>query len=102
MPVTNVTILRKRLDELIDFKKKFSKDIEEIRITRPDNYQYFYIIAKNFRPHHIDDLKAMKFDLWNIEAENDKVKILVGKSADEKRNFPEGIIAYLAWGEYVK
>lgn len=102
MPITNTVILRKRLNELTDFKKKFAKDIEAIRITRPDNYQYFFIIANNFNTTHIDYLKQMKFDIRKIEGDNDKVKILVGKEAVEKRNFPEGFIGYLIWEEYVK
>ncbi len=103
MPITNLAIQRKRLIELSDFKRKFSKDIKEVRISRFDNYQYFYIIASNFQPYHIDYLKQMEYDLHKIEAENEEgIKILVGKWASEKHNFPEGILGYICWSEYVK
>ena len=106
MPITNLSIQRKRLNELVDFKKKFIKDVEEIRITKPDNYQYFYIIANNFDPDHIDYLKQMRFDVSRMEGENGKIKVLVGKMAPEKRTFPYGfvtqVIDYAEQGYYLK
>lgn len=101
MPITNLAIQRKRLDELRDFKEKYKEDVTEVRITRPENYCYFYVLSRKITPHHLHILKELKFNLCGIEAENEKVKLLVGKMSPEKPLFAD-VFGYIAWGGYIK